>query len=90
MCGAGDERFSNPADPQWQRNFRHEHMQCVKLLIAHGADPNAVDNWGRNALQLAVESGVTSVIKTLVPKFPRLPAEIVPLIVQFWAHVGDY
>ena len=27
---------------------------------------------------------------TFVPKFPRLPAEIVPLIVQFWAHVGDY
>ena len=31
-----------------------------------------------------------SLSATFVPKFPRLPAEIVPLIVQFWAHVGDY
>lgn len=31
-----------------------------------------------------------SLTATFVPKFPRLPAEIVPLIVQFWAHVGDY
>ena len=66
MCGAGDERFSNPADPQWQRNFRHEHMQCVKLLIAHGADPNAVDNWGRNTLKIAAESGLIPVLETLL------------------------
>ena len=46
--------------------FRPGHMQCVKLLIAHGADPNAVDNCGRNTLKLAVETGVTSVIKTLI------------------------
>ena len=31
-----------------------------------------------------------SLSATFVPKFPRLPAELVPLIVQFWAHVGDY
>ena len=24
------------------------------------------------------------------PKFPKLPAEVIPTIVAFWAHVGDY
>ena len=24
------------------------------------------------------------------PKFPTLPAEVIPTIVAFWAHVGDY
>ena len=23
-------------------------------------------------------------------KFPKLPAEVIPTIVAFWAHVGDY
>ena len=182
MCGAGDERFSNPADPQWQRNFRHEHMQCVKLLIAHGADPNVImlhltiinlgplgmRDKGIEIISLLCKAGapadaehaqygttleyavwvnhrrlwpfffrlgvayprppdsmpdpritgtcyaprrahpylgkieaaggwkkyerahLRSLSATFVPKFPHLPAEIVPLIVQFWAHVGDY
>ena len=29
-------------------------------------------------------------VAMLVPKFPQLPAEIVPNIVMHWAHVGDY
>ena len=26
----------------------------------------------------------------LVPKFPQIPAEVIPTIVEFWAHAGDY
>ena len=37
---------------------------------------------------------VTQVTKSLAaifePKFPKLPAEVIPTIVAFWAHVGDY
>ena len=45
---------------------RPEHLECVKLLIAHGADPNAVDNWGRNSLIAAVDTGHIDAIRTLV------------------------
>ena len=24
------------------------------------------------------------------PKFPQIPAEVIPTIVEFWAHAGDY
>ena len=24
------------------------------------------------------------------PKFPQLPEEVVPTIIEFWAHVGHY
>ena len=53
-----------------QVNLGPEHIKCIKLLIAHGADPNAVDNWGRNTLKIAVEAGLfsdsLSLIKTLI------------------------
>ena len=29
-------------------------------------------------------------IALLEPKFPQLPAEVIPTIVAFWAHAGDY
>ena len=29
-------------------------------------------------------------IALLEPKFPRIPAEVIPTIVEFWAHPGDY
>ena len=31
-----------------------------------------------------------SLAAMLEPKFPQLPAEVVPTIVEFWAHAGDY
>ena len=31
-----------------------------------------------------------SLAATLVPKFPQIPAEVIPTIVEFWAHAGDY
>ena len=29
-------------------------------------------------------------IALLEPKFPQVPAEVIPTIVEFWAHPGDY
>ena len=29
-------------------------------------------------------------IALLEPKFPQIPAEVIPTIVEFWAHPGDY
>ena len=31
-----------------------------------------------------------SLAAMFVPKFPQLPEEIVPRIVEFWAHIGFY
>ena len=31
-----------------------------------------------------------SLTAMLEPKFPQLPAEVIPTIVGFWAHAGDY
>jgi hypothetical protein len=31
-----------------------------------------------------------SLAAMLVPKFPQIPAEFIPTIVEFWAHAGDY
>ena len=31
-----------------------------------------------------------SLIALLEPKFPQIPAEVIPTIVEFWAHPGDY
>ena len=31
-----------------------------------------------------------SLTAMLEPKLPQIPKEIIPTIVEFWAHVGDY
>ena len=31
-----------------------------------------------------------SLAAMLVPKFPQIPAEVIPTVVEFWAHAGDY
>ena len=31
-----------------------------------------------------------SLAAMLVPKFPQIPAEVIPTIVEYWAHAGDY
>ena len=31
-----------------------------------------------------------ALIALLEPKFPQIPAEVIPTIVEFWAHAGDY
>ena len=32
----------------------------------------------------------TRLVATLVSKFTRIPADNIPLVVDFWAHVGFY
>lgn len=41
------------------------HEECVRLLLAVGADPNHSDHCGRNALKVAAKSGHQGVVKLL-------------------------
>lgn len=41
------------------------HEECVKLLLAVGADPHHSDHCGRNALKVAAKSGHLGVVKLL-------------------------
>lgn len=41
------------------------HEECVRLLLAVGADPNHSDHCGRNALRVAAKSGHQAVVKLL-------------------------
>lgn len=42
------------------------HLECVKLLLRHGADPNLVDTYGDSPLTLALHFRRTAVVKDLV------------------------
>jgi hypothetical protein len=37
-----------------------------------------------------VKAHRTRLVATLVSKFTRIPADNIPLVVDFWAHVGFY
>lgn len=41
------------------------HEECVRLLLAVGADPNHSDHCGRNALKVAAKSGHQGVVHLL-------------------------
>ena len=44
-------------DFAWSQSLDDGHAACVAALLEAGADPNAVDNRGKNALLLAAFSG---------------------------------
>ena len=35
----------------------NNHLDCVRILIDHGADPNRIQNWGNTAMHIAASSG---------------------------------
>ena len=41
-------------------------------------------------IKMYEKAHLARLVAMLVPKFPQLPAEIVPNIVMHWAHVGNY
>jgi Ankyrin repeats (3 copies) len=43
----------------------HGQTEAVKLLLAHGADPNAADSHGTTPLQAAVAGSQTAIVKAL-------------------------
>ena len=75
---------------------------AVRRALAAGADPDVPDDEGdeedpylrkvrRAGGFRQYETQVTmSLAAIFEPKFPKLPAEVIPTIVAFWAHVGDY
>src|SRR6266446_2151909 len=42
------------------------HLDVVKLLLAHGADPNVRRGDGRPALNIALDSGTREIVDVLV------------------------
>ena len=42
------------------------HIELVKLLLAHGADPNIQDKYGRTASFFVVTEGHINIVKLLV------------------------
>ena len=83
------KRFLGSVDINRARNVSGRtllHVACLsedRLVVAEllraGADPCACDEAHRARL-----------VATLVPKFIRIPADNIPLVVDFWAHVGFY
>ena len=41
-------------------------------------------------LAFLVSYNLKRLVDALIPKFPNLPAEIIPNIVKHWGHVGYY
>lgn len=73
------------ADPRVDPNSHHEYqgtslgiaakegdLEAVELLLAHGADPRALDLYGRPALFYAVRSGRHDVIEKLRKAAPEM------------------
>ena len=42
---------------------------------------------GIQQYEALVQKSLTAMLE---PKFPQIPKEIIPTIVEFWAHPGDY
>jgi hypothetical protein len=43
-----------------------DQCDCLKILVQHGGDVNQIDNYGRDALWFATESGHLSAVKVLI------------------------
>jgi ankyrin repeat protein len=79
---------NNDGETPLMRAVRLANTELVKLLLAHGADPNRSDVFGDNAVTLAYGSGNTQ-IEQLVPlpqTFKDQPANILNALLR--AAVG--
>ena len=79
---------------------------AVRRALADGADPERgpAEEFGTGTFNLAYVQKIQkaggirpyealvkkSLTAMLEPKLPQIPKEIIPTIVEFWAHVGDY
>eukprot|EP00939_MAST-03C_sp_MAST-3C-sp1_P000497 g497.t1 len=44
------------------------HYECVRLILSHGADPNAIDDFDRTALHRAARKGHKQVVRLLIDR----------------------
>lgn len=44
----------------------NNHIQCVQLLLLHGADPNFIQNWGNTAMHICATSVATKAVFDLL------------------------
>ena len=73
-------------DPPVVEAARSFDVEGLRNLIEAGADLDA-----RSDDFLSHERAHrASLAAIFVPRFPQLPEEIVPRIVEFWAHTGFY
>ena len=79
---------------------------AVRRALADGADPERgpAEEFGTGTFNLAYVQKIQkaggirpyealvkkSLTAMLEPKLPQIPKEIIPTIVEFWAHAGDY
>lgn len=52
-----------------------DRLDVLDLLLAHGVDPNATDEWSRTALALALESGAGGAVERLLTSGAAFDAE---------------
>lgn len=63
-------------------------MQCVEILLEHGADSNVVDLHGRGALHVAAVQGDVNVVVALLEHGARIDAQDkVNVLTLRWRHV---
>jgi ankyrin repeat protein len=72
MAAAGVGQSANPTRGRFKTD--DESVECLKLLKAAGADPNAVTDTGLTALHAAAQLGWNNTIKQLVADGAKLEA----------------
>ena len=85
-----DTMYNDPPVVEAARSF---DVEGLRNLIEAGADLDArsddflVEAGGFVPYERAHRASLAAIF---VPRFPQLPEEIVPRIVEFWAHTGFY
>jgi ankyrin repeat protein len=52
--------------PDWEQAVRRGEIECLRRLLAAGADINARDRYGQTALMIAARKGESSVVRFLL------------------------
>ena len=73
-------------DPQLQSAVLKDDLAALNRALDEGADPTLAGANGYNVLFVAV----TYMFAAIFSRGTRLPADVIPKIVEYWAHLGFY